>query len=516
MRFLEKNGRLDRAIEFLPTDDEIAERKARGLGLTSRAGGAAGLQQDVAVRRAGGLRPAGGPVGSHRAGALLPDRAASENSPATSRAIRCGARSSPPMCSTAWSTASAPTFVHRLAELTGATRAAGRAGLPGSARGVRPGAAVAADRGAGQPGAPTASSREMIVEWRRLIARATTWFLRSRRLAEPTEQQRERLSRRRWQALRTRLEPKPPASPQVAAWVQAGVPQRAGAAGRCGRSPVQRAGHRRDRRGRQAAAGRRRRRCTSASASAWGWSGCGSRSSCCRPTATGRRWPSGAGRRPGRPAALHRAGRGARPPGAAARDARVVGGAQPAGAARGRSACWPSWRHAEPPIWRCCRWRCANCATWYDVCIRSGTSIALHRTDNTNSEGSQMSGKPDETQKRKEKPRAPSTGRGADSAMDALIKGRVPHPGSRGSRRIRRPRSIEMACYAPRFNNLGSHSNVQRSDHARHGRGTNEQAATVRSLLHRDPYRPACTEPVRRIFEKRDDRLVHYVACSPR
>jgi glutamate dehydrogenase len=28
---------------------------------------------------------------------------------------------------------------------------------------------------------------EMIVEWRRLIARATIWFLRSKRLAEPTE-----------------------------------------------------------------------------------------------------------------------------------------------------------------------------------------------------------------------------------------------------------------------------------------------------------------------------------------
>jgi hypothetical protein len=43
-----------------------------------------------------------------------------------------------------------------------------------------------------------------------------------------------------------------------------------------------------------------------------------------------------------------------------------------------------------------------------------------------------MPGKPDKTQKRKEKPRAPSTGRGADSAMDALIKGRVPHPAQQG------------------------------------------------------------------------------------
>jgi hypothetical protein len=43
-----------------------------------------------------------------------------------------------------------------------------------------------------------------------------------------------------------------------------------------------------------------------------------------------------------------------------------------------------------------------------------------------------MAGKPDETQKRKEKPRTPSTGRGAQSAMDALIKGRVPRPGQQG------------------------------------------------------------------------------------
>src|SRR5439155_4245349 len=35
MRFLEKAGRLNRAIEFLPTDDEIAERGARGIGLTT-------------------------------------------------------------------------------------------------------------------------------------------------------------------------------------------------------------------------------------------------------------------------------------------------------------------------------------------------------------------------------------------------------------------------------------------------------------------------------------------------
>ncbi|HUH94808.1 MAG TPA: NAD-glutamate dehydrogenase [Casimicrobiaceae bacterium] len=35
IQFLEKIGRLNRALEFLPSDDQIAERRAKGLGLTS-------------------------------------------------------------------------------------------------------------------------------------------------------------------------------------------------------------------------------------------------------------------------------------------------------------------------------------------------------------------------------------------------------------------------------------------------------------------------------------------------
>ena len=35
MQYLEKGGKLNRAIEFLPTDEEIAERRAKGQGLTS-------------------------------------------------------------------------------------------------------------------------------------------------------------------------------------------------------------------------------------------------------------------------------------------------------------------------------------------------------------------------------------------------------------------------------------------------------------------------------------------------
>jgi glutamate dehydrogenase len=76
---------------------------------------------------------------------------------------------------------------------------------------------------------------ELVVEWRRLIARATTWFLRSRRLQEPLERGAERLLPA-IAFLRTRLEPEAAASAQVTAWVQAGVPldlaQHVGAADR--------------------------------------------------------------------------------------------------------------------------------------------------------------------------------------------------------------------------------------------------------------------------------------------
>lgn len=41
-----------------------------------------------------------------------------------------------------------------------------------------------------------------------------------------------------------------------------------------------------------------------------------------------------------------------------------------------------------------------------------------------------MRAKQDHGEKRKPRPDVPSTGRGAASAMDALIKGRVPAPGS--------------------------------------------------------------------------------------
>src|SRR5207253_6110108 len=40
IRWLERAGRLKRALEFLPTEDELGERKAAGLALTSPEGAA--------------------------------------------------------------------------------------------------------------------------------------------------------------------------------------------------------------------------------------------------------------------------------------------------------------------------------------------------------------------------------------------------------------------------------------------------------------------------------------------
>ena len=152
MRFLEKDGRLNRAIEFLPTDEEIAERKARGLGLTTPERAvllayskmwlfdelvASDLPEDPWVATAlARYFPA---LLREKFGAYIPRHPLRREIIAThvlnSMVNRVGT-----------------TFVHRLCELTGATAGASGARLPAGARGVRPRGAVAADRGARQPG----------------------------------------------------------------------------------------------------------------------------------------------------------------------------------------------------------------------------------------------------------------------------------------------------------------------------------------------------------------------------
>ncbi|HYS15275.1 MAG TPA: NAD-glutamate dehydrogenase, partial [Burkholderiaceae bacterium] len=64
---------------------------------------------------------------------------------------------------------------------------------------------------------------EMLIEEGWLTARATTWFLRSRRLADPMEQTFKRFLPV-VEALRARVEPQAASSPRAAAWIAAGVP----------------------------------------------------------------------------------------------------------------------------------------------------------------------------------------------------------------------------------------------------------------------------------------------------
>jgi glutamate dehydrogenase len=222
IRFLEKSGRLDRGIEFLPSDDEIAERKARGLGLTTPEQAvllayskmwlsdelvASDLPEDPWVATAlaryfpSGLR--------QRFGEYIPRHPLRREIIAThvlnSMVNRVG-----------------PTFVHRLAELTGATPAqVVRAYL--LAREVFASVELWQRIEALDNKVADSVQTALVVEWRRLIGRATTWFLRSRRLEEPMERGAQRLAPA-IAALRARLEPEAAGLPQVTLWISAGVP----------------------------------------------------------------------------------------------------------------------------------------------------------------------------------------------------------------------------------------------------------------------------------------------------
>ncbi len=160
IRFLEKSGQLNRAIEFLPDDDELAERKAHETGLT-------GPERAVLLAYSKmwlyeellDFRPARGPVGRDRARALFPGAAAREVRrlhPAPSAEARnhrdlraqqhgqsCGRDLRAP--------------AHR-ADRREAV--ADRACVPRHTRGLQLCRDVAADRGAGQQGAGRGAGRD--------------------------------------------------------------------------------------------------------------------------------------------------------------------------------------------------------------------------------------------------------------------------------------------------------------------------------------------------------------------
>ena len=222
LRYLEKAGRLDRAIEYLPTDDEIAERKARGIGLTNpeRAVLLAYCKMWMFDEILASDLPEDPWIGSalqryfplqlrEKFGAYIPRHPLKREIVAThvlnSMVNRVG-----------------PTFVHRLAETTGARPAqVVRAYL--ATREVMGHIALWQQIEALDNVVADAVQSEMLIEEGWLTAHATTWFLRSRRLAEPMEQTVRRFGPA-VATLRDRLLAAASDAPKARAWIAAGVP----------------------------------------------------------------------------------------------------------------------------------------------------------------------------------------------------------------------------------------------------------------------------------------------------
>ena len=222
IRFLEKIGELDRAIEYLPSDEQIAERRAKGLALTSPERAvllayskmwlndalvASDLPEDPWIATA--LERYFPTQLKEKFAATIPRHPLRREIIAThvlnSMVNRVG-----------------PTFVHRLGEITGATPPqVVRAYL--ASREVFGLVPLWQQIEALDNVVPDEMQAEMVIALRGLLTRATTWFLRSRRLFEPTEQQVGRFAPV-VQALRADAA-KADVSPRAQRWMQAGVPQ---------------------------------------------------------------------------------------------------------------------------------------------------------------------------------------------------------------------------------------------------------------------------------------------------
>ena len=226
MRFLERAGRLNRALEFLPDDERIAERREQGIGLTAPESAvllaycklwlfdellASDLPEDPWVATAlARYFPA---LLRERYAAYMDRHPLRREIVATyvlnSMVNRVGA-----------------TFVHRLAENTGAA----------PAQVVR--AYLLARESFGHVTAWQAIEAldnkvadevqaEMLIELARLTERATTWFLRSRRLTDPMAETIARLQPAAERLLAfIAAEPGTPRQRQASRdrWIDAGVP----------------------------------------------------------------------------------------------------------------------------------------------------------------------------------------------------------------------------------------------------------------------------------------------------
>jgi glutamate dehydrogenase len=222
IRYLERNGRLNRAIEFLPTDEEITERKALGVGLTNpeRAVLLAYSKMWMFDELLASDLPEDPWIGTALAryfpaqlrekfGAYIPRHPLKREIVAThvlnSMINRVGS-----------------TFAHRLADMSGVKPAqVVRAYL--ATREVFGHVSLWQQVEALDNKVPDHVQCELLIEEGWLTARATTWFLRSRRLADPMEQTIKRFHPV-VEALRARVEPQAAPSPRAAAWMAAGVP----------------------------------------------------------------------------------------------------------------------------------------------------------------------------------------------------------------------------------------------------------------------------------------------------
>jgi len=222
MRHLEKTGLLDRAIEYLPSDEQIAERQARGLGLSSPelavllayskmwlsdALVESDLPDDPWVAQA--LQRYFPPLLRERFAELIPRHPLKREIVATHVLNRMVNRVG-------------PTFVHRLSEQCGAQPAqVVRAWL--AVREVFGLPALWAQIEALDNQVPDAVQAALLQQLRGPAERATAGLLHPRRLAEPGPARIARLAPA-VALLRSRLEPVAAPLPQVAEWVAAGVP----------------------------------------------------------------------------------------------------------------------------------------------------------------------------------------------------------------------------------------------------------------------------------------------------
>lgn len=223
MRFLERQGRLNRAIEFLPGDDELAERKARGQGLTTPERAvllayckmwlfdeilASDLPEDPWIGNAlaryfpAALR--------EKFGGYIPRHPLKREIVAThvlnSMVNRVGV-----------------TFTHRLVDATGARPAqVVRAYL--AAREVFGHVALWHQIDQLDNVVADAVQAEMLIDEGNLTARATTWFLRSRRLSDPLEQTFSRYGPA-VAVMRERIAGDAAPSEKTRRWIDAGVPE---------------------------------------------------------------------------------------------------------------------------------------------------------------------------------------------------------------------------------------------------------------------------------------------------